>query len=124
AHLLVLAAVPVTRSVLEPGLTLLGPGPVPVTVVAPRATRSPAGAAHEEDRADDEQLEQEEPEREEPVPVSVPADHLDYLVRGGGAPDPLVHACVVGADPDPDHRQDHQDRRRDRPSASHVAASF
>src|SRR5207344_978548 len=89
AHLLVLAAVPVTRSVLEPGSTLLGPRPVPVTVVAPGATRSPEGAAHEEDRADDEQREQEEPEREEPVPVSVPADHLDHLIRGGGSPNPL-----------------------------------
>src|SRR5262245_35247920 len=123
-HLLVLPAVPVLGPILEALAALLGPRSVPRAVIVTPSARAPEGPAEQEDRPEEEQREQEEPEGEEPPAVPVPADDLDHLVRGGGPVDPLVHPGVVGADRDPDHRQDHQDRRRDRPSASHVVASF
>src|SRR6266508_1898966 len=139
AGLLVLPAVPLVEPLLPRALPP-GPGPAvaagtvatgavaagtaPATRTAPASP--PEQAAEQQDEPDQEQREQDEPEREEAVPGTVapaPADlphDLDTVAALRQLlGDALVDPGVVGADRDPDHCQDHQQRHSDDESPSH-----
>ena len=78
---------------------------------------APPHRALEGEQRQEEQREEEE-EREEPEAVT--ADVANHLDAFPALLDPFVQAHVVGADPDADQQQDHQDRRADSEPASHL----
>src|SRR6266511_2770505 len=123
-------------SVVLAALLLLWPLPAarPPRAVAAVPTRAVAGtapaatperSAQQQEDADHEQREEQEAEGEEAVPGAVArSDHPDHL--GGLAAllqplgDPLRDAQVVGANPDPDHRQDRDQHQADHHAPSHL----
>jgi hypothetical protein len=125
----VLALVPLAGAFLEPAPALVVPGAGPVTMAT-----EPAGPARDplqqEDPTDQEEREQEEPGEERTAPVVDDVDDLDLLaVRLGDLDlldalrDPAALTRSVGADPDSDSREEHQQRCNYDPS-THLRTSL